>query len=80
MRQNMQKIFFKRFILFVVLPILLLIAMGIPLLIHQIEKNELQNLDVMLSSYETSLEQEISEGSMKLSQFLLINENEKCLR
>lgn len=76
MRQNMQKIFFKRFILFVVLPILLLIAMGIPLLIHQIEKNELQNLDVMLSSYETSLEQEISEGSMKLSQFLLINENE----
>lgn len=38
MRQNMQKIFFKRFILFVVLPILLLIAMGIPLLIHQIEK------------------------------------------
>lgn len=56
MRQNMQKIFFKRFILFVVLPILLLIAMGIPLLIHQIEKNELQNLDVMLSSYETSLE------------------------
>lgn len=73
MEQSMQRIFLKKFISFIVVPIFLLLGIGIPFMINTIEKDEIKNQEIMLNSFEESLEQEVSDGATRLAQFLLVN-------
>ncbi len=73
MNESMQKIFLKRFILFIVLPILILLAIGFPVVIMQIEDDQVRDQEITLSTFESALEREVYDGAVQLSQFLLLN-------
>lgn len=73
MEQSMHTIFLKRFLLFIVVPILILLCIGSALMVHTVEKDGLKNQEIMLNSFEESLEQEVSDGAFRLAQFLLTN-------
>lgn len=73
MNESMQKIFLKRFILFIVMPILILLCIGFPVVIMQMEDEETKEQEIMLSTFESALEQEVYDGAIQLSQFLLVN-------
>ncbi|MFI3175244.1 MAG: sensor histidine kinase [Bacillota bacterium] len=74
MKNSMQKIFIRKFTLFIVIPILLLLGIWSPFFIYEIKKDATQNINLLIENYTAALEQEIENGSLKMSQFLSMNE------
>lgn len=76
MNKSIQSIFLQKFFFFIVIPILMLIIIGVPVAVQEISKDEEKQLEIMLESYELELEEEIEEGAIRFSQFLLVNDHQ----
>ncbi len=74
-KRNIQHIFWRRFLLYIIVPIFLLMGIATALLFVQNQEEQKENLEVMLENLTIPLEQEIQSGAMKFSQFLLLNDN-----
>ena len=73
---SMQTIFKKRFIQFVVIPILTLFVVGVGIFIYKAKIDQKTHMEIMLTNLRTSLEQEVELGATAFGKFLLLNNRE----